>query len=841
MPAPTWTTPAQFDLLSTHMPEYIAFFRDYPVDGMLGTDKATATPAEWQTLQTAILAKKEATNQKLSSLRNALFNGRVTRRRAHCATEIFQKRNRDLVMQELDKRGHDELNKEHMVVDGEELDAQEQRTKEARVERMRMRNVVVKELFAQAPQWEREEIEDAVRAEKESLSQVTEQFSLALLFLKQSGLAIDESSDVMETVLKTVREKTGWFSFAIWGGPNPRHDGELSLKCAVYGNTPAGNGFIAQHANYDEGILLPFQQFLHRCFLNGAVHPPVQPPADVTALDSLITMAAAAETPSPAEKPAAKAVKKTSKQANRKAPPKRMRKPKAAVPPPSTAALTATTAPPVTNVAPTRAVSMTTSGTTSGTPVTARSTPTPTAPETPRGSSFGDDSDLPNDDNTDIFGNDDGSDWMAPENLGAMQDIFNPPTATEPLASLPPSSSHLGSLTPLTLWPKGMTAPTSPMTAGRAAQAERGGSVAAATYVSAINPALLMQGTPPPPPRARGCFNGAAFAPNRPVGSEGEASSSKAALPILFDTYRKITATSPVRAFRDQEAYRREVAARPRADIFALSPTTRPVFTLPTDTTPGFFTSASSSAPTLLTPSSSSSTSSSSTTSPPATLPVSSMPAVLAAPSASVPAPAVTAPKPAVYNSRPMANPTKVAKAAVLGNTVAVVVGDAAKKRGRKSRALPDDITNAIADAPLASSAPIKARSSAPVGENVQLCTARPGGVREMVRLEKEAGKRAKEREAEQRCLASRMHNPDGNHDLVCVPAPRRSGRESKGKAPPRPDEGYTGKVVNSTRGELGRRQGPQGVEIVPRGKRGSAAAPARNAKVAKPKPRTKN
>lgn len=76
MPAPTWTTPTQFDLLSAHMPEYIvrqaqkkvhkvwpivweAFFRDYPVDGMLGIDKATATPEEWQTLQTAILAKKE--------------------------------------------------------------------------------------------------------------------------------------------------------------------------------------------------------------------------------------------------------------------------------------------------------------------------------------------------------------------------------------------------------------------------------------------------------------------------------------------------------------------------------------------------------------------------------------------------------------------------------------------------------------------------------------------------------------------------------------------------------------------------------------------------------------
>lgn len=39
-----------------------------------------------------------------------------------------------------------------------------------------------------------------------------------------------------------------------------------SSTSAVYGNTPAGNDFIAQHANYDEGISLPFQEFLHRCF-----------------------------------------------------------------------------------------------------------------------------------------------------------------------------------------------------------------------------------------------------------------------------------------------------------------------------------------------------------------------------------------------------------------------------------------------------------------------------------------------------------------------------------------------------------------------------------------------
>lgn len=78
-------------------------------------------------------------------------------------------------MRELAKRGHDELNEEHMAVDGEDLEAQEQRTKEARAERMRMRNVVVKELFAEAPEWERDEIEEAVRAEKENLTQVTEQ------------------------------------------------------------------------------------------------------------------------------------------------------------------------------------------------------------------------------------------------------------------------------------------------------------------------------------------------------------------------------------------------------------------------------------------------------------------------------------------------------------------------------------------------------------------------------------------------------------------------------------------------------------------------------------------
>ncbi|KAJ7037098.1 hypothetical protein C8F04DRAFT_1257328 [Mycena alexandri] len=872
MPAPSWTTPAQFDLLSAHMADYIVrqaqkkvhkfwpiiwetFFRDHPVDGMLGIDKATATPEEWQTLQNAILAKKEqikswfryqhrkatrgrasAARAAQSSLGNALFNAKPARRRVHRATEIFQKRNRDLVAQELSNRGHDELNEEHMAVDGKDLEAQEERTREARGERMRMRNEVVKELFAEAPEWEREEIEEEIRAERESLTQVGEQSSMGVSS-QQRQIAIDESGDVMETVLKTLGEKTGWFSFAIWGGPNPRHDGELSLKCAVYGNTPAGNDFIAQHANYDEGISLPFQQFLQRCFLNGAVRPPIQPPADATALDGLITMTAGEEAPLPAEKPAEKPAKKPSKQASGKAAPKQMRKPKRAVPP---------AAPNPTFSAATLAPAVATTG------------PAPT-PEASAEDSVGDGTDLLDEDT-----------WLSSENLGAMADVFNSPT--QPLPSSSPSTLRPGSLTLSTdvdRWPEGMSAPTSPRTAGRAAAAERGGLESTATYGPAvIDPALMhVHGTPPPPLRPRGCFTGAAFAPNRAPGdgearrlhicvrlgvrgSEGQGSSSKSALPTLFDTYREITTTSPIRAFHDQEAYRRGVAARPRADIFALSTTPRPVFTPPRDAASGFFTSSSSSAPTPFTASSSSSsTSPSSTTLPPFVLPASSTPAAPAAPSPSVPTPSAPAPKPAVYNSRPMANLTKVAakaaKAAVLGNTAAVVVANAAKKRGRKPRAVLTDITNAIADTPLPSSAAIEvppvpepsasgrtrggaAGSSAPVGGNIQLCVAHPGGVRETLRREKEAGKRAKEREereAEERRLASRMHNPDGNHDLVCVPAPRRSGRESK--VPARPDEGYAEKVVSSTRGELGRRQGPHGLQIVPRGKRGNTAAAA--------------
>ncbi|KAJ7739353.1 hypothetical protein B0H16DRAFT_1729447 [Mycena metata] len=894
MPAHSWTTPAQATLLHSHLPEYIvrqaqhkvnkfwpvayeAYFQQFPEHVALGIDKANATAAQWEALNEATKTRKDrikswfryqhrktgrapaARRNAQSSLSSALFNAKAARRRAHRDTEIFQQRNREEINAVLTTRGHDELNEEHMAVDGEDLEEQEARTKAARGARLRLRNEVVKELYEEAPEEERQAIAEAIRQEKENLARGAGQSqsdSRADQRAEERQIAIDQSSEVMERVLKTLADKTGWFSFAIWGGPNPRH-GRLSLKCAVYGNTPAGNDFVAQHANFDTGISLPFQEFLGRCFADdGSVRPSIvaEPNAeDDASADGLTppTAAEASSAPKPVKKSTAKASGRKSKPK-----PKRMSKPRK-LSAPSASATNTTPAP----AAATPSAADTPVGNVPGNP------PGPTAPTPPAADTSVDN---PVGNNFDLS-----DDWLREDSAPMdMDDIF-----------VPEPTSNLGSPAPtnLNLWPEGMTAPTSPQTAARAAAAERGGLVSNATYAPTINtdvidPALMQGTTAPVParPHPRPCFNGAGFARNRALGesptstapgwrwggataphlrpvngpTENQAGSSQSRLPSLFDTYRDLAATSPIRAYREQEAYRREIAARPRADIFGLSarpqpPSPSPSFSVPTafvfsGATPLVSAPAASSTPTSAFVFSGAAPSASAP-------PASSTPAPASPPfvdttssaAPTAPSPPVAAAPPVVYNSRPMANPmkaAKVAKAAVIGKTPATVMGAAVKKRGRKARDVLTDITNDIivptptpvpsAATPSTGVSTRRSRGSegnAPVAssgsdENVQVCVAGPSGMRADLRRQKEAEKRAKETEAEERRRAGRLHNPDGNHDLVCVPPLRRSGRDSR--APPRPDEGYAGTVVKSTRGELGGRQGPQGLQLVPRGRK---------------------
>jgi len=42
--------------------------------------------------------------------------------------------------------------------------------------------------------------------------------------------AIDESPEVLTRVHKALEKKTGWYGFTVYGGPNPRFGGALSMK-----------------------------------------------------------------------------------------------------------------------------------------------------------------------------------------------------------------------------------------------------------------------------------------------------------------------------------------------------------------------------------------------------------------------------------------------------------------------------------------------------------------------------------------------------------------------------------------------------------------------------------
>ncbi|KAJ6518325.1 hypothetical protein C8R47DRAFT_1205380 [Mycena vitilis] len=316
MAPPGWATLAEIDLLTSYFADFIkhqaqkklakfwpvveeAWFQQFSEGARINFDKTTATPEQWAALKDATEARKRrirnwfrhqktkvskapARRKSDNSLAAALFSAKPTRRRAHHVTEVFQQRNAEKIREELDKRGFNTLNEESMAMDvvdwiNESRDAQVARIREAKRKRMLLRTEVVSELIGMAPESERQAIAETIQQEKEEMAKAAagSSDSLGELSAEERQICIDESNDVIGKVLKGIYDKTGWLSFIIWGGPNPRLGGDLSLKCASYGETPAGNDFIAQHAKFDDGISNPFQHFLRRCFDGGVLREPL--------------------------------------------------------------------------------------------------------------------------------------------------------------------------------------------------------------------------------------------------------------------------------------------------------------------------------------------------------------------------------------------------------------------------------------------------------------------------------------------------------------------------------------------------------------------------------------
>ncbi|KAJ7182792.1 hypothetical protein C8R43DRAFT_940887 [Mycena crocata] len=890
MPPRGWTTPEEFAWLAKQMGAYIkrqaakklykfwpqlheGYFHEFPEERRLGFDPATATPEDWKNVKKAVeLKKKQLENwfrhqksklakvpsarlKSSSSLASALFSMKPTRRRVHQPIEIYQKRNAVLIRETLTAQGFDQLNEGHMamVVDGEEeaQEVQSARVKSAQKERMRVRTTVVRELFANAPELEREAIEAEIQEEKKAMKgKAVIEVSSDSKMPDELQIAIDESQDVMEKVLKAFAEQTGWFGFTVWGGPNPRLNGDLSMKYAAFGETPAGNDFIGAHPQWDEGVSAPFQAFLKRCFSEEARLARAKLVTEIDALPF-----ADAEVPVPV--PPTQAPKKKKKS-------KHPKKPAAATIPAITVNPVATISTPVLPSA-ASALSVETANTSAP--------PSSPAPET--GDVFGGrpiDYGAGGMESERQFSLDDGGGMeSAPQfslDDGGMD--IDPQIVLDDGAYAPSLPSSAVPTISQNSWPAGMPPPSTPTAAAREALIERGGfSSAGPTYAAAqhtpdehIDPALH--------PRPRPCYTGAAFANtnrsvmssplvrtrsfggfNFPVPAPAENlidADTERKMQGLFSSYRSHVSNSPSRGITGGSG---AATVNPVARWGALG---RPA--------PGLTSFAPFAA--LPKPSAPTTAPVPASTPSPTTTPSAAPTPTPSAPTAT-PTAALTPTQTAVPLSRPMANIPKASKppAAETGTKKKAVGrrtvenGGVAKvkapakggKKTKEAKAL-TDIANLFRDLPpppaptttaTASTTAVTAAAMPPAAPAPVLIYTTTNNLRARVAAENRA-RRAAEAQAKAAAAPAPphpLHNPDGNYDLVIVPSRRP---ERARKAPTPADADYVGKpkvagrVKKLTHGEqMAAKNAPSEEALLKRGEKKRAAetqaGPARKQK----------
>ncbi|KAJ7733914.1 hypothetical protein B0H16DRAFT_1732010 [Mycena metata] len=217
-----------------------------------------------------------------------LFGLNVKRTRAPQAIERFQKRNVDLVNDALEEAGYNTISAVDDDPDDftdESEDTPAARAKANKSLRLRTRTRVVQALWAEASDEERQGCNQEVAAEKERMraEELTEEKQ------EKTPAAFQAAIDAVEGVYGDIHEATfkatGWVGMTILGGPNPRMDGELSLKMRVFlfgtrerkltnpgfhsvcfGENSAGADFEQSCLNFDEDVVEPFEAFVRMCY-----------------------------------------------------------------------------------------------------------------------------------------------------------------------------------------------------------------------------------------------------------------------------------------------------------------------------------------------------------------------------------------------------------------------------------------------------------------------------------------------------------------------------------------------------------------------------------------------
>ncbi|KAJ6451805.1 hypothetical protein C8R45DRAFT_1223757 [Mycena sanguinolenta] len=316
MAPPPWTTPEQREFLTAQLPLFIqrqaegklhlfwpplmeAWFQKYPEHTLLNLplpadkDGRELTPDELARLGAAIKARRSVSFQHIAlrmdtshtevEIENWIRNQRkkigsaaedaVPSTTNAMPIEIFQKRNKVAIVEALTAAGYDALNVDQDPDEADDWtdefqDTPAARAKRTRSARMRMRTRVVQDMWAEASPEERAAVEAAIEEEKRAL---TEEEQRAELDPQQATpeerlQAIDSLDAVFGGVHRAAYLASGWVGMSIFGGPNPRMNGDLTLKIVCFGETPSGNDFEACCMDFDKNITQPFQDFLTICF-----------------------------------------------------------------------------------------------------------------------------------------------------------------------------------------------------------------------------------------------------------------------------------------------------------------------------------------------------------------------------------------------------------------------------------------------------------------------------------------------------------------------------------------------------------------------------------------------
>ncbi|KAJ7834044.1 hypothetical protein B0H14DRAFT_3462309 [Mycena olivaceomarginata] len=292
-----WVMPEQLTWLNTWMAEFIkrqaegklnlfwlpmteSWFNRFPEQANVGLplpsnkDKRKLTDDETKALGKAIKTRHgqlenwfhnnikkvgKANRAEAASASNVfiqrMFKQNAPKRgRAHQPIELFQKHNAKLIKTAMATAlaAVAEQQSSSSDVDGDDSETTAKKRKASKkAERMRA-------------------IEEEVEGEKKLLCERELAAELQSEAQEKAPADLQEGIDVLDAVYSNLHKATyatsRWVGMSIFDGPNPRMNGDLTMKIVCFGESPQGNDFEHCCIDFKKNITQPFQDFLRLVF-----------------------------------------------------------------------------------------------------------------------------------------------------------------------------------------------------------------------------------------------------------------------------------------------------------------------------------------------------------------------------------------------------------------------------------------------------------------------------------------------------------------------------------------------------------------------------------------------